>query len=338
MQDRMGSKNKNDKEMLKKPLGVLFILLLLMPCDAQVDNNYRFSFQEDKQGIELSENGKKVFFYQKAPLSVGENPVFSTDNKFNHYIHPLYNLDGVVITEANPEDNRWHPHHRGIFWGWHQIFVNGEYAGDSWIMDQFCFEIKEMNHVIIKDKAELNLKLDWISLISEKRKVIVEEKTKIITYALSDGKRIIDFEINLKAIVPNVEIGGSTDTIKGYGGFSVRIHLADSMLFQSEDGSIIPVNENVKVGPLMDFSNPLLSPPNKYGFTILCHPSTPKFPLPWILREKDSMQNSVFPGSELITISDKKSTCLRYRIVIHEGVAGVKEINNWNKAYSQKKF
>lgn len=316
----------------------MIILSFFVVFRVSAQKKSSFIFYENEQGLELSENGKKVFFYQKAPLLVGENPVFDTGNQFNHYIHPLYNLNGKVITEANPSENRWHAHHRGIFWGWHQILVDGVNIGDSWIMDNINFDITNESHIVTKNKAELNLRVKWISTIPEQEKPIIEEHTRITTYALLEGKRIIDFEISLKALVSNVEIGGSKDTIKGYGGFSARIHLADSMLFLSKRGSIMPIAGQLDVGSWVDFSTPLLHSPDKYGITLLCHPSLPIFPPPWIIRSESSMQNSVFPGYKLYSISTKENTVLRYRVIIHNGEAKAIEINEWNKIYKTTKF
>jgi len=320
--------------MLKNSL-IIISLSILVACNVPGKKESGFTFQESEQGLELSENGKKVFFYQMAPLAAGDNPEINASNQFNHYIHPLYNLDEKVITEANPIDDPGHPHHRGIFWGWHQLYIDGENVGDSWIMDHIEFDITEVNYSVNKEEAELNLRVQWITTISDQEKAFVEEQTRITTHALQDGKRIIDFEIGLRGLVPNVEIGGSKDTIKGYSGFSARISLSDSMLFLSEKGPVIPITGQVHAGPWVDFSTPALRSPDKFGLTMLCHPSLPTYPPPWLLRSKGSMQNPAFPGFDLALISDKKSTVLRYRLIIHDGNAGVNKIKEWNKEYSQ---
>ena len=70
----------------------------------------------------------------------------------------------------------------------------------------------------------------------------------------------------------------------------------------------------------MDFSAPFGKHGELKGITVLCHPSTPNYPAPWILRYKDaSMQNIVFPGKNRTELSVDKSTVLRYRVIIHNG-------------------
>ena len=61
-----------------------------------------FELKWSTEGVELSEGDKKVFFYQRATKS--------QDGKYPraNYLHPLYDLDGAVITDDFPKD---HPHH-----------------------------------------------------------------------------------------------------------------------------------------------------------------------------------------------------------------------------------
>jgi hypothetical protein len=45
------------------------------------------------------------------------------------FVHPVYGLDGEVLTESFPKD---HYHHHGIFWSWPHVGIDGkEY--DLWM-------------------------------------------------------------------------------------------------------------------------------------------------------------------------------------------------------------
>ena len=88
-----------------------FLFLLYSPiCTGQ-----GFKIVKEKNGVEISENNRKILYYQYLPKSL--------KGKYEKagYIHPLYNLSGSVITEDFAAD---HPHHHGVFWAWHQILVN----------------------------------------------------------------------------------------------------------------------------------------------------------------------------------------------------------------------
>ena len=66
-----------------------------------------FTTIKSDEGIEISENHKKVLFYQVRPKSV--------DGKYERagFIHPLYSFNEKILTEDMPND---HPYHHGIFW------------------------------------------------------------------------------------------------------------------------------------------------------------------------------------------------------------------------------
>ena len=74
----------------------------------------------------------------------------------------------------------------------------------------------------------------------------------------------------------------------------------------------------------MDFSGLFGNTKELSGLTILCHPSTPNYVVPWILIKEKSMQNIVFPGREEIKLAVNKPLVLRYRLIVHKG--SVKDI------------
>ncbi len=94
-----------------------------------------FQVTADAQGYLVSEGERPVFFYQSAPRSL--------DGRYTRagYVHPLYGLDGRVLTHDFPED---HFHHRGIFWAWHQLWVGDERAGDPWLTEDFLTEVENV--------------------------------------------------------------------------------------------------------------------------------------------------------------------------------------------------
>ena len=101
----------------------LFLFLSLAAISQPLIAGSLMSSELTAEGILISENGKPVLFYQKNPKS--------KDGQFEraNYIHPLYDLEGNVITEDFPAD---HLHQRGIFWTWHQILAGEKRLGDGW--------------------------------------------------------------------------------------------------------------------------------------------------------------------------------------------------------------
>ncbi len=287
-----------------------------------------FSFEESGQGVELFENGKAVLFYQKEPKSLNGEYIC------NNYIHPLYALNGDTITEEFPAD---HPYHRGIFWSWHQLYINNQSIGDAWIMDVISQEVVEIRFSTNKNTAALNLNVLWKSALFENSKAFIDESTSIVVHQLKSGIRRIDFEISLQALVPGVSIGGSYDE-KGYGGLCTRIKLPEDLVFTAKDGVVTPDILQVIAGSWMDFSGSFGTRGDQNGLAILCHPDTPNYPAPWILRQKTSMQNIVFPGRESVEIAMDRPTILKYRLIVHAGHADDVDLAVLQSAYEEIKL
>ena len=273
----------------------------------------------------MLEDGQPVFFYQRVPKSLNGEYIC------NNYIHPLYSVNGDTLTEEFPAD---HPYHRGIFWAWHQLFVGEQRVGDGWIMENFSHDVVDMQTKSDKNKAQIDLSVLWESPVFQNGEPFMEERTTITVHHLQENVRKIDFEIALKPLVPKVFIGGSEDE-KGYGGFCCRIKMPDGLIFTARNGQVIPQNLQLQAGPWMDFSAPYGSHGEVNGLTLLCHPGTPNYPAPWILRQKTSMQNIVFPGEEKIELSMNKPTVLRYRLIIHRGNAASVDIAKWQTEYAR---
>jgi hypothetical protein len=284
-----------------------------------------FSFRETDQGIELLENGKPVFFYQR------QTKLLAGQYKCNNYLHPLYSLAGDTLTEESPKD---HPYHRGIFWAWHQHYIDNKSVGEGWVIQGLSQDIVNVQKELINGTAQFDLSVLWKSESYQNGKPYIEEHTKIIVYPAEPNVRKIDFEISIKALVPGVQIGGSDDE-KGYGGFCPRVKLPDGLIFTSTDGPVTPQNTQIKAGPWMDLSGAYGRKGEIGGITMLCHPSTPNYPAPWILRQKASMQNVVFPGRERINVSMNKPIVLRYRLLIHNGNAGSVNLPGFQAEYSK---
>jgi len=290
---------------------------------------------EKYDGFFLMEGNEKVLFYNRKPTRFSDklmvdkdNPADQTlvgllkmyDNKaMSNYVHPLYGLDGEVLTEDFPLD---HLHQHGIFWAWHQIFIGEKKMGDGWLGEKFSTEVYGVDMADDSNSAAIKIHASWKSPSWKddkgKEKPFVKETTTIRAYRKAENIRKIDFEIQLLALEDGVKIGGSNDE-KGYGGFAPRIRLPKDMVFAGKDGPVKPTNTPIDAGPWMDFSGHFNADGQISGMAVLCHNSIPGYPRPWILRQKESMQNAVFPGKEQFSISREKPLILRYRLILHKG-------------------
>ncbi len=276
---------------MKEALILLGLITIGFFADAQ------FRVDETEEGVMITERGKKVLFYQINPKNA--------DGKYErcNYIHPLWGLDGNVLTEDFPED---HLHQRGVFWAWHQIWIDGQRIGDGWEIKDFEQQVVDVEF-ISKEKgiALLKTEVDWKSGLWLKNGIKIpylKENTSIEIYPQKENYRRIDFEISLLALEENLSIGGSED-VKGYSGFSVRMILPDDVKFNGPDGEVEPQNEAVQSEGYVNISGSVGMENKSGGIIMVDYPENPAYPQPWILRKKKSMQNVVFPGREPIIVS-----------------------------------
>ncbi|HIE95664.1 MAG TPA: hypothetical protein EYG03_17065 [Planctomycetes bacterium] len=288
-------------------------ILLLTACGSrfgQAAEGIKLTAEVTSDGTAVTESGQPVLQYQlKTKDKDGKWPRAN-------YIHPLHGLDGDVITEDFPKD---HGHHRGIFWAWHQVWVGESKVGDAWACKDFVWDVQSKGVEYCADgRLKLTANVEWKSfqLAAPDGQMIpiMAERTVVTVHPAHTEYRLLDFEISLKALLPNVRIGGSEDA-KGYGGFSPRLKLSKDQQFVSRDGNVEPQKAAIDAGPWIDISN------GTQGVAILCHPSNPGYPELWILRAKRSMQNAKYPGVEPIEILPTTPAILRYRLVIHRGSA-----------------
>jgi hypothetical protein len=299
-----------------------FLLFLIgCWCLAQPSFSQNLQFKKTGSGILLEENSQPRFFYQTATKSLnGEYPR-------SNYVHPLYGLDGEVLTEDFPED---HLHHHGIFWAWHQLYAEGKRVGDPWISEGVDWKVKKTRTKAKKNKAEINARIDWIQTANNQP--IVQEDLVIKFERLEEDVFALTFDVDLTALVDGVEIGGSEDA-KGYGGFSPRFFLPEDIVFESTEGNVEPHNLPVQAGPWMNMKG-TFDPGTELssGIVIMGEPDRLPSYKGWILRSANSMQNMAFPGKEPIAIEKGKSLSFRNQILVHKDL-GQEEIQSYYEKF-----
>lgn len=277
------------------------------------------------EGYQFYEGMKPVLFYRTAAKAT-ENGRYVRAN----YCHPVYGLDGQVLTADFPAD---HPHHRGIFWAWHQVYVGNTAMGDMWACKDFTWDIHAAQILPPQpESAALRARVYWKSPPWKGgREPFAEETVTIRVHRAVDDTRLIDFDIEIAALEEGIRIGGSND-VKGYGGFSTRIVLPPDIQISDHNGPVTPQNTAVAAGDWMDFSGTFGTTAS--NFAILVHPSNPGEPRQWILRKSGSAQNVAYPGREPIPVPIAKPLVLRYRLVLHRNA----DLNQLFGEYSRMKL
>lgn len=261
------------------------------------------------EGVQIYERDIPILFYRTETKTWNQ--------KFGRadYVHPLWGLHGEILTEDFPKD---HPHHRGVFWSWHQAWIGEQKLGDGWACQNFNWEVRDVRNLGDRpDSAGLTATVDWKAPGWHGGvDPFAREEVTIEVHTRDGERRAIDFTIALRALVPNLKLGGSEDE-KGYGGFTARLPSTTHMVGQT--GPATPRVTSVVAGPWMNFAGEWRG--HSYAVEIMQHPTNPGFPQEWILRDEPhltNMQNAKWPGREPVLLSTETPIVLRYRLLIHK--------------------
>lgn len=320
---------RQDNGPVARTASVMAMLLVLAAMLDRAECSDTPMIQMTKSGFEVldGDSKKRLLNYQLETKS--------KDGEYGraNYIHPLHDLDGNVLTEDFPAD---HKHHRGIYWAWHQVLIGDMRIGDPWICKNFEWDVVGIeSHANVDQPLSVEIKCHWKSpdwMVAGEMQPFALETVKLQFHPSAKNHRMIDFDIQIVALVPNLQIGGS-ENAKGYGGFSLRIKNPLELRFRGKTGTIEPKTNAVSAGKWLEISNK----DDKHNrIIVLTHKSLPEFPAPWILRNRSkSMQNVVYPGQHAKSVSNdpSKPLRLRYRLLIHRGEADAKTIEAWQSEY-----
>jgi len=321
--------NDRPSKTLMRVWTVLFVsvlaIVLLLVFLTQPDRGPRqvMTFVEDPaQGtLTVMDGTKPVLTYRygdQLPAGLDAKQVRSC------YIHPLYALDGDVLTADFPAD---HLHHHGLFWTWPSVTVRGA-ATQTWhpaepsLRQHFVRWIKREANTA---GAVLVVKNTWRLGESED---VVEETVSLTVHPISGEGRAIDLEVVLRPVGGSLELRGAAEESKGYGGLCIR----GAPLFKgaalTTDGG--PLTEDSTGRPFLwaDLST------SDLGVAIFVSRDHPDRPPAWLVRNSYAgVLNPCWPGLAGTTIPPDSSVTLRYRIYIHKGDALAGRVKEAYEAY-----
>ncbi|MGD2295914.1 MAG: PmoA family protein [Candidatus Aminicenantes bacterium] len=226
------------------------------------------------------------------------------------YIHPLYSLDGEVLTEDFPAD---HPHHHGLFWTWPVVRTRGQDTQTWHPANLRQYFVRWLEREVNDGAAALCVENAW-KLDGEE--IVAEETVTLTIHPAQKRGRAIDVELTIEAVSGPLLLRGEKESQKGYGGLSLR----GAPMFKEAE---LTTDVGLQKGDLNDteFLWADLST-KKCGVAIFVSPGHPGFPTTWCLRNSYAgLLNASWPGLKAAIFKAGEPVTLRYRIYIHRGNA-----------------
>jgi len=302
-------------------LELLLGLLLVVTAPATAKSPFRLGEVSDKS-LGLWEGVRPVLVYNHGVIRSTNAPVNLARSS---YLHPLYGLDGEVLTDDFPKD---HYHHRGLFWAWPHVRI-GEQEMDLWLIKGIRQQFERwLRRDAGKSTAVLGVQNGWF--VGDRK--VVEEEVWLRVMPTTDDGQAIDIELILKPLKEPLTLRGAEG--KSYGGLTLRFAprtgetIITTPLGSSKDDLLITRL------PWADLSAHFAGASKPSGAAIFISPKHPNYWPEWMTRHYGVLCVG-WPGVEAQTLPPGKPVHCRYRIWIHRGIPEVARLKQVYDDYAR---
>ena len=266
--------------------------------------------------FEMSEAGKPVLVYNYQTIEPGEllKSIAPGNLQYararSNYIHPLYGLEGEVLTK---DWSKEHPHHRGIYWAWPEVDWRGQRGDLHALQRVFARPTGQCatsgGPVFARIEAENLWK--W-----EDRDPIIRERAILRAFRTTALGRLIDLEYEFTAL--DDEVAVARRGTNAYGGLNVRCSEVreQNILFHTD-----PPEAATRMA-WADLSGVFSGGERSSGLAILQSATNPDYPGDWVKYPDLNWFQPTFPASGTRHVISKANPLkLRFRLWIHRGPA-----------------
>ena len=278
---------------------------------------FKFKDINDKS-LGLWEGERPVFVYNHGDIGLPARP---RTHPHSNYFHPLYGLDGEVLTDDFPAD---HYHHRGLYWAWPHIKI-GKREYDLWSYRGIRYKLNRwLAKEATSDGAKLGVENGWYV----RDKQVMKEEAWVEVHPASDSGRNIDLTLTWTPTDEPITLRGAEG--KSYGGLVLRFAPRTETTITAPDGR---TSEDLLIRrlPWADLSARLTGAGAPSGAAAFVHPRHPDYPPEWMTRDYGVLAVG-WPGVEPKTLTAGEPVTCRYRVWIHRGVPELEVIK---KAYDE---
>ena len=300
----------------------LFLAAVVGHLAARVDaaDSFRFTNVTDKS-LALFEGARPVLVYNHgvipAPAGVPADRARST------YVHPLYGMDGEVLTDDFPED---HYHHRGLFWAWPHVRIGGQHY-DLWMLQGIKQRFERwLSQETGPDGAILGVENGWF--VGELK--VVQEQVWIHAAPAGQDQRVLDFEFTWVPLTGPLTLEGAEG--KSYGGLTLRFAPRTDTVITTPLGREEKDLSMTRL-PWADLSARFAGRTESSGAAIFVAPDHPDYPPEWLTRHYGALCLG-WPGVKPKTFQSGETIRCRYRVWIHRGRPDVEKIRQSYRKYS----
>ena len=291
------------------------------------EGGFQWKPTSDKS-LGLYEAGRPVLVYNFGVITNEKVPASDSRRSRACYVHPVWGLNGEVLTDDFPKD---HYHHHGIFWTWPHVGIDGkEY--DLWmghgIRQQF---VRWLDRQAGPLAAVLGVENGWY--VGEKK--VMVERVWLRAYRAADDHRVLDIDLTFIPQGSPVTLRGAEG--KSYGGLAMRFLPGPrkTTLITVPSG---PAKDDLPDTPLAwaDYTSQFLGDASPSGGAIFVDPGHPDYPPTWLTRYYGALCVG-WPGVHAKTFQPDKPIRMSYRLWIHKAAVDPAQLHAAYGAYEAGK-
>jgi hypothetical protein len=282
-------------------------------ASTQSDRAFRFAPVDDRS-LGLWEGARPVLVYRHG---IQRKPGVPADRARSTYIHPLYGLDGEVLSDDFPVD---HYHHRGLFWAWPHVGVGGKDL-DLWMLHgiEQRFE-RWLTRQDGDTVAVLGVENGWY--VGPQK--VMQERIWLRVYPASDEAQAVDLVGCWEPTRGPITLGGAEG--KSYGGLTLRFAPRTDTVITTPRGNGADDLAMVRL-PWADLTGRFAGASRPSGAAIVIAPEHPDFPPMWLTRHYGALCVG-WPGVEPGTLEPGRPVSCRYRVWVHRGQANARKLED----------
>jgi hypothetical protein len=276
---------------------------------------------------ELKQGDENVLTYNHGTIVREDIPETERRRARGCYIHPLYGMNGEVLTDDFPRD---HYHHHGVFWTWPHVGVDGtDY--DLWtdvggLHQEF---VRLLSKEAGSTATVLGVENKWVV----EDKTVMIERVWITVYSRSEMTRSVDLDFVWIPTDEPVTLQGAAG--KSYGGLTVRFRPPTS----KDPSTLITVPDGPTTGdlsetplPWADYTSRFTESESRSGAAVFVPKTHADYPPTWLTRHYGPLCIG-WPGVKARTFEPGELIPLSYRLWVHEGPVETNEIQAAYDAY-----
>lgn len=287
---------------------------------ASTEKGFRFA-EVNEKSIGLWEGPKPVLVYNHGLISKAGVP---PDRARSSYVHPLYGLDGEVLTDDFPPD---HFHHRGLFWAWPHVKVRDrEYS--LWDLRGIRHQFERwLEKEATPEGSTLGIENGWYVGTDK----VVQERIRLLVHPAKKDERAIDMQCEWLPLIGPLTLTGAEG--KSYGGLTLRFAPGTNTTITIPAGV---TREDLPMTnlPWADLTRLWTTEKSTSGVAIFVHPSHPDFPPQWLTRHYGVLCLG-WPGVKPAAFQQGDVIRCHYRIWLHRGQPSIERLAGAYEEYAR---